>query len=212
MIFKSVKIKNFALLAFLASLLAFGQAMGQGVAADTPLEQVRQTVDQILNILNDKQLAQTDRREERQQRIMANIRERFDFREMSKLTLARHWRQLSQEEQDRFADLFANLLRKTYIGRVESYYHEEVKVFFRGQKIRDHKAVVSSVVVSDNKETPIDYRLRNRDGKWLVYDVVIEGVSLVRNYRTQFDRILEKEKFAGLIERMKEKINASEKS
>ena len=181
-------------------------------AQDGPLVQIEESVNQILAILNDQQLMQPGRAEERQERIMAEVRNRFNFREMSKLTLTRHWRELSDSERERFVELFAELLKNTYIGRVEDYHQKEVQVKFKGEEIRDGKALVSTVVVASRTETPIDYRLKKEDGKWMVYDVVIEGVSLIRNYRTQFTRIIEREKFAGLLQRIQNKINSGEAS
>jgi phospholipid transport system substrate-binding protein len=181
-------------------------------AQGSPVSQIKQSVDDLLAILNDERLAKPDMREERDIKIMGIVRDRFDFQEMSKLTMARHWRELSPAEQKHFADLFASLLRNTYISRVENYHSQQVRVVFKEETISEGRATVASVVISNGIETPIGYRLVNDSGKWMVYDVVIEGVSLIRNYRTQFSRIIEKEKFSGLIRRMEEKIKSGETS
>jgi phospholipid transport system substrate-binding protein len=199
-------------LSFLLGLLLLTGGPKVLIAQESPLAQIRQTVDEIMTILNDERLAQADMREERDRRIMAEVRNRFNFEEMSRLTLTRQWREISPAEQERFADLFANLLRNTYISRVEAYYQQQVKVVFKDEAISDGRAMVASVVIANGTETPIGYRLSEQNGKWMVYDVVIEGVSLVRNYRTQFSRIIEKEKFSGLIQRMEEKIKTGETS
>jgi phospholipid transport system substrate-binding protein len=199
-------------LSFLIFLLLLTGGVKVSTAQEGPLAQIRQTVDEIMAILNDERLAQADMREERDRRVMAEVRNRFNFEEMSRLTLTRNWRDLSPAEQEHFADLFANLLKNTYISRVEAYYQQQVKVVFKDEAISDGRAMVASVVIANGTETPIGYRLSRENGKWMVYDVVIEGVSLVRNYRTQFTRIIEKEKFSGLIRRMEEKIKTGETS
>jgi phospholipid transport system substrate-binding protein len=199
-------------LSFLVGLLFLTGGPAVLTAQESPLAQIRQTVNEIMAILNDEKLASADMREERDRRIMAEVRNRFNFEEMSRLTLTRQWREISPAEQERFADLFAGLLRNTYISRVEAYYQQQVEVVFKDEAINDGRAMVASVVIANGTETPIGYRLSKENGKWMVYDVVIEGVSLIRNYRTQFSRIIEKEKFSGLIRRMEEKIKTGETS
>ncbi len=115
-----------------------------------------------------------------------------------------NWKTINAKEQEHFVFLFAKLLENTYYDRINSYSNEEV--VFKEQQKKEDKAVVSSVVIRNNVETPVVYKLRSKNDKWLVYDVIIEGVSLVRNYRTQFDSIIEKEKYSGLVKRLEEKI------
>jgi phospholipid transport system substrate-binding protein len=209
-IVQGANMKKFLIFILFFSVLTGGAKAS--MAQESPLAQIRQTVDEIMAILNDESLAQAEMREERDRRIMAEVRNRFNFEEMSRLTLAQHWRDLSPAEQEHFANLFADLLRNTYISRVEAYQQQQVKVVFKDEAISDGRAMVASVVIANSTETPIGYRLTRDNGKWMVYDVVIEGVSLVRNYRTQFSRIVEKEKFSGLIRRMEEKIKTGETS
>lgn len=178
------------------------QAVAAAVA--DPLEHVRSTVDHILAILKEKS-DDPAVREERRKRIMASVEEQFDFREMSQRTLAAQWKQISATEQDQFVSLFSKLLERTYIAKVESYSGEEI--VYKGQKMEDGSAVVETGVMRNNIEIPINYRLGNAKGQWKVYDVIIENVSLIRNYRSQFQSILGKEKFSGLIKRMQEKID-----
>lgn len=178
-------------------------------AASEPLEQVKGSVDAILRIVRehkpelDGDLAATFR-----QQIIDIVYERFDFRAMSQLALARNWKTISADEQNHFVFLFSKLLEDTYYDRINSYSGEEV--IFKEQRKKRNKAMVSSVVVRNDTETPVVYKMRNLNDKWLVYDVIIEGVSLVRNYRTQFDSIIEKEKYAGLVKRLEEKIAKKE--
>lgn len=181
-------------------------------AQDGPLVQMKKSVDAILAILNNKQLAQPQHGKEREERIMAVVRDRFDFREMSKLALARHWRGLNESERKHFVDLFAKLLKNTYIGRVRNYSQKEVKVDFKSEEVHGDRALVDSVAIVGNTPTPIDYRMKKEDGKWKVYDVVIEGVSLIGNYRIQFTQIIQREKFAGLLKRIEDKVNRGKAS
>jgi phospholipid transport system substrate-binding protein len=181
--------------------------------AVSPLEQVRTTVQSIIGVMQDKELQQPDKREERQAKIMDYVNRRFDFEEMSKLTLASNWRGLTPEEKESFQELFADLLKNSYIGRIEAYSGEEVrfeKEIFDGEQRT--RAMVYTKVMKSNQEIPINYKLLNKRDEWYVYDVLIEGVSLVRNYRTEFARIITKEKFAGLIKRMQEKIASREEA
>jgi phospholipid transport system substrate-binding protein len=177
------------------------------LAVVSPLEQVQSTVQGILGVMKNEELRQPGKEEERRAAIMAYVNQRFDFEEMSKLTLASKWRERTPAEKKQFEELFADLLKNTYIGRIEAYSDEEVryeKEIFDGEQ--KTKSMVYTKVIKNNQEIPINYKMLNKQGEWYVYDVLIEGVSLIRNYRTEFDRIINKEKYDGLIKRMQEKI------
>jgi phospholipid transport system substrate-binding protein len=193
-----------ALLSFILS----SQVSGASVA---PLEQIKGTVEGILAVMQDESLSAPAQRAERRTRIMALVNERFDFAEMSKRTLGRNWKARTKEEREEFQELFSDLLKNTYIGRVEAYSDERVEyakeVFGRNKSDR---AKVYTKILKNGHEIPINYSLMKKGDEWFVYDVVIEGVSMVRNYRTEFGRILNKEKFPGLVKRMQEKIKRNE--
>ncbi|MDH5298085.1 MAG: ABC transporter substrate-binding protein [Desulfobulbaceae bacterium] len=173
------------------------------------MAQIKTSVDEILRIVRESKAdSKSVISDVKRQRIMDVVYDRFDFRAMSQLAMARNWKAITAKEQDRFVTLFAKVLENTYYDRINSYSGEVI--LFKEQELKDDKAVVSSVVVKNNTETPVVYRLRSVGGKWMVYDVIIEGVSLVRNYRTQFDSIIEKEKYDGLIRRLEEKIAKKE--
>jgi len=174
------------------------------VPAD-PVVSVKDTVDQIIAVLQDEKLSGPDKKSVRRSLVVDIVEKRFDFREMSMRTLARHWRDRTPAEQDKFVQLFTKLLQNTYIAKIETYSGE--KVVFRKHAVQGDKAIVYSDLVRNNIETPVNYKLKMRNDIWMVYDVEVEGVSLVNNYRTQFSSILEKEKFAGLISRIEEKVN-----
>lgn len=170
-----------------------------------PMEQVKASVDAILHIVREnKQKLHGELADALRKQIVDIVYDRFDFRAMSQLALAKNWKTINAKEQEHFVFLFAKLLENTYYDRINSYSNEEV--VFKEQQKKEDKAVVSSVVIRNNVETPVVYKLRSKNDKWLVYDVIIEGVSLVRNYRTQFDSIIEKEKYSGLVKRLEEKI------
>jgi len=177
-------------------------------ASTDPLQMVKESVDSILNLLKDPQLAGEDKRVERKRRIVEKVEERFDFREMSRRTLASNWKAITSDQQNEFVDLFTKLLEDTYIAKIEQYSGEEI--LYKGQEIRGSRAVVESSVIHNGVETPLIYRLKNSSGQWLVYDVVIEGVSLVNNYRSQFAGVLEKEKFSGLMAKIEQKIDGKQ--
>lgn len=187
------------------------------VAAPTePLAVVKQAVDEIIVILQDKKLSGPAKKDERRKRVGAVVGGYFDFEEMSMRTLARHWKERTPEERKQFAGLFRQLLERTYIDKVDNYCREldasctDKVVLFKRQEQQGSKAIVYTVFVRNNVETPVEYKMQNESGRWQVYDVVIEGVSLVRNYRTQFESIIAREQFAGLMVKMEEKVRKGE--
>lgn len=190
----------------LAFVCLFASWQVAEAAVSEPMVEIKASVDKILQIVREsKASSDSELQQAKRQQVMDVVYGRFDFRAMSQLALARNWKTITPEEQDRFVALFAQVLESTYFDRINSYSGEQV--LFKEQRMRGDKAIVSSVVVNkDTTETPVDYKLRQLDGKWVVYDVIIEGVSLVRNYRTQFASIIEKEKYAGLVKRLEEKI------
>ncbi|MGB7930773.1 MAG: ABC transporter substrate-binding protein [Gammaproteobacteria bacterium] len=169
-------------------------------AVGNATESVRMSVEAIVGILKDAGLDQPAKRE----KIRVVIAERFDFRAMSQRTLATNWKKASKEEQQQFVGLFAELIQNTYIGRVEAYTNEEVK--YPGEKITNDRAVVDTLIITSSKEIPVTYRLYLKGDRWLVYDVNIEGVSLISNYRNSYQEIVKREGFAGLLAKMEEKV------
>ncbi|MEN8135717.1 MAG: ABC transporter substrate-binding protein [Thermodesulfobacteriota bacterium] len=180
-------------------------------ASAAPIEQVRDTVEGILAVMRDEALSDPAQKDERRTKLMALVDDRFDFMEMAKRSLGRNWKVRTKEERAVFQDLFADLLKNTYVGRIEAYSDEKIEyskeIFGRNKSDR---AKVYTKILKNGHEIPINYSLMVKGNEWLVYDVVIEGVSLVRNYRTEFGRILNKEKFPGLLSRIQEKIQINE--
>jgi len=169
-------------------------------AAGNATESVRTSVDAIIGILKDAGLDKPAKRD----KIRVVIAGRFDFRAMSQRTLATNWKKASKEEQQQFIELFAELIQNTYIGRVEAYTNEEVK--YPGEKVTDDRAVVDTLIVTSNQEIPVTYRLYLKGDQWMVYDVNIEGVSLISNYRNSYQEIVKREGFTGLLAKMEEKV------
>lgn len=166
-----------------------------------PQAQLSKTVDAVLEILRDQGLDSATKRE----RISPLVRARFDFATMAQWVLGPQWRQASAAEQERFVALFSDLLEATYIGRIDEYSGEQV--VFLGEQIEDRRAQVDSKVVTRSAEIPIGYRLVSRGEDWLVFDVIIENVSLVRNYRSSFSEIVRREGMSGLFAQMEQRIS-----
>lgn len=172
--------------------------------AGEPTLQVKQTVDKVLEILRNKELKKPEKTTERRSAIRKVIDERFDFEEMAKRSLALHWKDRTPAERKEFIPLYADLLERAYIKKIEDYTDEDV--LYIGESINNEYAIVKTKVITKRKvEIPIDYRLLRKDGKWEVYDVLIEGVSLVSNYRTQFNKIIRTQSYEELVRRLKNK-------
>lgn len=172
--------------------------------AGEPTQQVKQTVDKVLEILRNKELKRPEKTAERRSAIRKAVDERFDFEEMAKRSLALHWKDRTPIERKEFIPLYTDLLERAYIKKIENYTDEDV--LYTGESINGEYAVVKTTVITKRKvEIPIDYRLLRKDGKWEVYDVLIENVSLVNNYRTQFNKIIRTQSYEELVRRLKNK-------
>ena len=133
------------------------------------------------------------------------INEVFDYKELSRRTLGREWRKFKPEQQTEFVDLFSKLLENVYADRILAYTHEKIE-FGKETELKKGRVEVESYIVTlDNKKVPLFYRMSNKTGKWRVYDVVIEGVSMIKNYRGQFRQILKKKKPEDLLQTLREK-------
>lgn len=188
-------------------IIVMGISSFSAWAANSALEAVRTTVDAVLNAMKDPDLSQPEKKEERRRRISALIRERFDFEEMSKRSLARHWLERSPEEQREFVSIFADLLEASYAGKIETYTDEKVTYDKEVLKAGGKYAFVSTTVITREVDIPIEYKLISRNNDWRVYDVVIEGVSFISTYRSQYDSIIAKESYSGLIQNMRKKLD-----
>ncbi|NLC70492.1 MAG: ABC transporter substrate-binding protein [Desulfuromonadaceae bacterium] len=174
------------------------------VIASQATEQLQGDVDRIIETLNDEGLDGRIRDE----RIVSIVKGRFDFPTMSQWILGINWRRANEAERQRFIDLFTRLLENTYVSRIETYTGEygRENVRYVQERIEGNRALVNTLIVTKSAEIPVDYKMILSEGKWLVYDVVIEEISLVRNYRSTYSEIVSKEGFSGLFARMEEKI------
>jgi phospholipid transport system substrate-binding protein len=199
-----MKITAKPFLALLLSFVLFAAAAPKTFAGE-PTAQVKQTVDEVINILNNKELKKPENRQERSAKIREVVNRRFDFAEMAKRALGVYWRQRTPEEQKEFVALFSDLLEDTYIRKIERYEHE--KVTYVGEAIDGPYATVKTVIITTKEvEIPVSYKIFKSGSKWEVYDVIVEGVSLVNNYRTQFYQIIGSGSYADLLKKLKAKV------
>lgn len=188
-------------------LIVFG-LWPAAASAETPTAQIKSTVDQVIKILADPGLRQEAKRIERRKLLKETLVPSFDFKEMGKRSLGSHWRRLRVDEQNEFVVLFRDLLEKVYLDRIESYNKE--KFIYINEKIDEpYGEVGSKILTAKGEEFSIRYRMLRSDGQWKVYDVVIEDISLVNNYRSQFDRIISQSSYNELVRKMKEKLAGS---
>jgi phospholipid transport system substrate-binding protein len=178
-------------------------AMDASWASPDPTEQLRPFLNKVTTLLADPSLKQLPKKEQ-SQRVITVVRERFDFREMSKRVLGRHWRQLSSEEQENFESLFTQLLQYAYVEKIDEYSGQPIE--FTQQRIKGDRAEVKTVLVDKNRSIPVSYILLLHGEQWMAYDVVVEGVSLIRNYMEQFQQILTREGYSKLVDQIKRKI------
>ena len=173
-------------------------------AATEAAQQVKQTVDRVLAIVNDPALKGDAKAAERRQKLKEVIGARFDFAEMAKRSLGAQWQKRSPAEQKEFVEVFTELLEGSYLDKIESYSGEKVR-FVNDRQEKDYAEVGTKIINNKGEEFSVDYRLYNANGDWKVSDVIIENISLVNNYRAQFNRVLARSSYAELLETMKQK-------
>ena len=202
--------------AFLATMFlsaAFFAPVVQGAAlpawAGGPTERMKQTTDKIIAIVSDPALKGPDKADAKKNSIRDVVDDVIDWEEMSRRSLGIHWQKRTDEEKREFVRLFSQLIEKTYRDKVEDYAGE--KVNYVGEKIDgDYAEAESRILTSKNTEIPVNYKMTKKQGKWWVYDIVIEGVSFVNNYRTQFNSILASSSYPGLVKQLKAKTEKAE--
>ena len=176
--------------------------LGGPAEGGIPTDQLRAATDRVLKVLQDPELKQPAKQEVRRQQIRAVADEIFDWQETGKRALARHWQGRSPKEQEEFSKLFSELIERSYIGTIEQYSGE--RVVYAGESVEGDQATVrTKLVTRSNTEIPVDYRMQREGDRWRAYDVVIEGVSLVSNYRTQFNKIIQQSGYGELVNKLK---------
>jgi phospholipid transport system substrate-binding protein len=177
----------------------------QGYAA-TPKETVEAAVNQILKTLGDPAF-KAKSKDQRIAVIGEEIEQVFDFRELSRRTVGKQWRKMSPEQQTEFVELFKKLLQGVYADRLLAYSDQKI-IFNKEVMLKKGRAEVQSYLqTSDGKKIPMFYRLTDKSGSWKAYDIIIEGVSMVKNYRTQFREIISKDSPEKLLEILRSKVN-----
>jgi phospholipid transport system substrate-binding protein len=170
---------------------------------EPPTTVVRGTIEEVIRLVTDEKLKNPDQEVHRRQLLEEAIGQLFHFEEMAKRSLASHWKTRSEAEQQEFASLFQALLSKTYAGKIENYSGEQVQ--YLKERLKDSFGEVQTTIASSKTKIALDYRLFLKDGNWRVYDVVVDGVSLVKNYRVQFDRIIRDSSYEELVKTLREK-------
>lgn len=173
------------------------------VAGSGPMEQLRPTLTKLTQVLADPELKGDNNKVARRTRIMSSIKEGFDFREMSRRILGSTWNSVTPAEQDYFTELMTKLLENVYVGKLETYSGQTIG--YVSERVKGDRAQVSTLIEDNNIQIPVHYIMTLDQGRWMVYDINIEGVSLVRNYMEQFKSILRTQKFEGLIQVIEEK-------
>ena len=192
--------------ALVLALAVAGLALAASPArAGAPLDQLRLQVDRVLKVLDDAELKKADRAKDRRVAVRKIANEIFDFTETAKRSLGRHWLGRTPAEQAEFVQVFTDLLERSYISKVELYGGEKMQYVSDAIENGDQAKVQTKLMTKQGGEIPIEYRMHKKGERWLVYDVVIEGVSLVSNYRTQFNKIIQTSSFQELVKKMKSK-------
>jgi len=185
---------------------------GLAFASDQPMDALQKPIDEVISILKDPQYQDAEQKKVQGEKIWNIIQKVFDFDRIAKLALGKYRKNFSDEQLKTFSGHFARLIEDTYLNKIQAEYKNE-KVNYLEQKIREDKALVKTEVVRENVRIPVDYLMQSENDLWRVYDVKVEKVSLVKNYRSQFERVLGDESKTPdqLIEQVREKLEKQKK-
>jgi phospholipid transport system substrate-binding protein len=183
-------------------VLVFGLSPVITASAGAPTDQLRDGVDRVFKILRDPALAGDTHATQRRTAILAAAGTIFDFGEMAKRSLGQHWAARTPGERSQFVGLFTDLMQHSYIAKVDQ--HGGAKMVYRGETVEgDHAAVRTAIPLSTGSEMPLEYRMHNADARWQVYDLSIDGISLISNYRAQFNKVIRVDSYASLVTKLK---------
>ena len=174
-----------------------------GATENSPTGSLEPVLNDLMAILADKNFKGDEHLTERRSKVMTSIERGFNFREMSQRVLGKTWQTISEEQKDYFTELMTKLMENVYIGKLEGYSDQTVE--FIAEKIKGDRAQVTTYLVDHGNKIPVHYIMKKAENLWMVYDINIEGVSLVRNYQQQFKSIVRKDKFEGLVKVLEEK-------
>jgi phospholipid transport system substrate-binding protein len=172
-------------------------------SGETATEAIKKSIDTLIRVLSDEALKKPDRVSERRKLMEKIIGERFSYEEMARRSLAAQWAKLDEKQRTEFVDLFMRLLTRSYSDKIEGYSGEQVH--YLNERMEEGYAEVRTKITSGKTEIPLDYRLLNKAGDWRIYDVVVDGVSLVSNYRGQFAKIIRTSGYDDLVKQLREK-------
>jgi phospholipid transport system substrate-binding protein len=178
---------------------------GAHVSADSVTDRLRPEIERVIQILEDPALKSDGRTTERRQAVRDITGGLFDWAEMARRTLGRHWDARSEAERAEFAGLFRQLVERAFMSKIEQYGGE--KIVYAGEAVEGDQATVRTRVQSRSGETGVDFRLIAQGDRWLIYDVVVDGVSLIANYRAQFDGFLMRSSYPDLVRRMRDRVS-----
>jgi len=194
-----LRVKDFRSFVMVLFLLALPTA----AFADAPTDSLKASIDQVLTLLKDPAYKDPGKRSELREKLVTTIRDVFNAEELSRRALGQNWKNFTPEQQKRFTEAFSSLLQNTYLDKIESYTDESVN-YLGEQPIGEGKVEVKTTIIHQGKEIPLTYRMIDK-GSWKVYDVVIEGVSMIQNYRQQFADVLMRDSPDKLIEMIEKK-------
>lgn len=184
--------------------VALGGLVSAPAWAGTPTEQLKAQVERVLKVLEDPELRSAGKANERRAAVRKLAEGIFDFEETARRSLGRHWSARTPAEREEFVRLFADLLERSYLTKIELYGGEKIQ--YLGDTVEAGTATVKTkIIAKGGTEIPVDYKMLQKADRWLVYDVAIEGVSLVSNYRTQFNKIIQTSSYQELVKKLKTK-------
>lgn len=189
---------------FMTILLFCLCVTGPKQALASVTNEVKSVVDEVVRIVSDKEMKKPQNEQKRRNALKKAISSIFDYGEMTQRSMGKHWKERSPAEKKELVQLFETLLENSYAGKIESYNQEKI-VYLKETVESEYAEVKSKVITAKRDEFSLDYRLMNKGGRWMVYDVVIEGVSLVSNYRTQFNNIIQRQGYGELVKKLRTK-------
>ena len=193
-------IKNLQLAAI---LFCFLLGLARDGLANSPItSDLKQTIDQVIKIVSDPDLKKTPKL--RREKLRETIGFRFNYNQMVRRSLTRNYKDRTNKEREEFTGLFKKLLENSYASKIENYQDETIN--YVDEKVKGKYALVKTEIVRKNGTIDVDYKLINENGRWTVYDFVIEEVSLIRNYRSQFSKIIKTESYGALVSKLTKKI------
>ncbi len=191
----TITISAFLLISFFESSFSHASEITDGV---------KKTIDSIIEVVSKEEFKSDDKKTERQELIRKIVEKKFSYPEMSRRSLAKHWKERTPEEKNEFTSLFGRLLESSYARKIEGYTDE--KIIYIDEKVKGNVALVKTIIQKSNDEIPVDYKLTRVGNDWKIYDFIVEGVSMIKNYRTQFRKIIRKTSYQELVKKLKAKV------